>query len=157
MTLVFNTIVPLLTLTILNYLTYKAIMQSLKLGSQPQTVTNTPGGSVGGTGNEVAPPSQYVRKIVSFYRNPGGLNRNRNHSLPSSSNIEGLRIHHGGENLVRKREARITKASIGITIMFLICNTPRVIPNLFEVLADEFPKVIGFKVIYYILSRYLHL
>ena len=83
---------------------------------------------------------------VHTYRKPG-FNRARNHSLPNSQGIlrdnEGLRIHHGGESLVRKREARITKASIGITIMFLICNTPRVIPNLVEVLMDQkaFPKV----------------
>jgi hypothetical protein len=58
------------------------------------------------------------------------------------NNFEGLRSH-GGENIVRKREARITKASIAITIMFVFCHTPRVIPNLFEVLGDPstFPKV----------------
>jgi hypothetical protein len=84
--------------------------------------------------------------FVCTYRKPA-FNRARNHSLSNPEVIlngnEGLRIHHGGESLVRKRETRITKASIGITIMFLICNTPRVIPNLVEVLMDQkaFPKV----------------
>jgi hypothetical protein len=85
--------------------------------------------------------------FICSYRKPG-FNRAQNNSLPNTEGIsngnEGLRIHNGGESLVRKREARITKASIGITIMFLICNTPRVIPNLVEVLMDQnaFPKVI---------------
>lgn len=58
---------------------------------------------------------------------------------------DGLRSH-GGENIVRKREARITKASIAITIMFVICHTPRVIPNVMEVALerDAFPKVINY-------------
>ena len=84
--------------------------------------------------------------LICTFRKPG-FKRARNHSLSNPEVIlngnEGLRIHHGGESLVRKRETRITKASIGITIMFLICNTPRVIPNLVEVLMDQkaFPKV----------------
>jgi len=54
---------------------------------------------------------------------------------------DGLRSH-GGENILRKREARITKASIAITIMFVICHTPRVVPNVMEVALeqDAFPK-----------------
>lgn len=44
---------------------------------------------------------------------------------------DGLRSH-GGGGTVRKREARITKASIGITVMYLLCHTSRVIPNLYE-------------------------
>ena len=43
MTLVFNTVIPLLTLTILNFLTFKAIKQSMKLYSQPPTINSTPG------------------------------------------------------------------------------------------------------------------
>ena len=88
----------------------------------------------------------FSSSFICTYRKPG-FNRARNHSLPNSEGIlngnEGLRIHNGGESLVRKRETRITKASIGITVMFLICNTPRVIPNLVEVLMDQnaFPKV----------------
>ena len=91
--------------------------------------------------------SRFLSLFICTYRKPG-FNRARNNSLPNTEGIsnsnEGLRIHNGGESLVRKREARITKASIGITIMFLICNTPRVIPNLVEVLMDQnaFPKVI---------------
>ena len=60
----------------------------------------------------------------------------------SVNDPDGLRSH-GGENILRKREARITKASIAITIMFVICHTPRVVPNVMEVALeqDAFPKV----------------
>ena len=90
--------------------------------------------------------SGFSSLFICSYRKPGS-NKDRNHSLPDTEGIlsanEGLRIHHGGESLVRKREARITKASIGITLMFLVCNTPRVIPNVVELLMGQnaFPKV----------------
>ena len=90
--------------------------------------------------------SGFSSLFICTYRKPGS-NKDQNQSLPDSEGIlnanEGLRIHHGGESLVRKREARITKASIGITLMFLVCNTPRVIPNLVELLMGQnaFPKV----------------
>ena len=83
MTLIFNTLLPLLSLGLLNYLTYKAMSQS--------------------------------------------VHNNDNNQLRS----------HGGGGTVRKREARITKASIGITLMFLICHAPRVLPNLNEIIGDE--------------------
>ena len=86
MTLIFNTLVPVTTLSILNYLTYKAMSKSIHNNDQE------------------------------------GAN--------------GLRSH-GGGGTVRKREARITKASIGITVMYLICHTPRVIPNLYETAGIE--------------------
>ena len=83
MTLIFNTLLPVMTLGILNYLTYKALSQS--------------------------------------------VHNNENNQLRS----------HGGGETVRKRETRITKASIGITLMYLVCHTPRVIPNLNEIIANE--------------------
>ena len=67
---------------------------------------------------------------------------NTNTSTVLNPSADGLRSH-GGENIVRKREARITKASIAITLMFVICHTPRIIPNVMEVALeqDAFPKV----------------
>ena len=53
----------------------------------------------------------------------------------------GLRIHYKGNNTLRKIEFRITKASIGITIMYLICHTPRVITNLTITIVDKNPEV----------------
>ena len=53
-----------------------------------------------------------------------------------------LRIHYKGENSLRKMESRITKASIGITIVYLICHTPRAITNLSEILEHKNTEVI---------------
>ena len=92
MTLIFNTLLPVFTLSILNYLTYKAMSKSIHNNDHGQPLTN--------------------------------------------SQTSGLRSH-GGGGTVRKREARITKASIGITVMYLICHTPRVIPNLYETAGIE--------------------
>lgn len=131
MSLIFNTLLPLLTLTILNYMTYQAIQKSIQLqAAASQVVTKT------------------VDETDEFLRTPRRRFSSRQKSTASSVQIkmqalEGLRSHGSSENTVRKIEARITKASIGITIMFLVCHTPRVIPNLFEVLVDQntFPKV----------------
>lgn len=127
MSLIFNTVLPLLTLTILNYLTYQAIQKSLQLANNPPS-------------NNAEIPDQNLRRIFSLK----SMSRKTSTVTINSTNPQdGLRIHLNGENLIRKREARITKASIGITIMFLICHTPRVIPNLFEFLVDpnSFPGV----------------
>ena len=97
MNLIFNIILPFLTLAILNYLTYKAMM-------------------------------------------PHCRQSNLNGSIVLAN---GLRIHYKGNNSLRKIEYRITKASIGITIMYLICHTPRVITNLSEILVDEDVEVIN--------------
>ena len=156
MTLIFNTLLPLITLTTLNYLTYKALKRSVTLskGAQQNQGINNRHDLLAQRNSD----SQYVRRIVSFYKNssreteknPQDPEKNpqdseiRIQENPTNpkSHQEGLRSH-GGENLIRKREARITKASIGITVMFVVCHTPRVIPNLFEVLVDPstFPKV----------------
>ena len=53
----------------------------------------------------------------------------------------GLRIHYKGNNTLRKIEFRITKASIGITIMYLICHSPRIITNLTITMVDKNPEV----------------
>ena len=68
------------------------------------------------------------------------------HCRQSNSNgstilANGLRIHYKGNNTLRKIEFRITKASIGITIMYIICHTPRVITNLTIILVDKDPEV----------------
>ena len=55
----------------------------------------------------------------------------------------GLRIHYKGNNTLRKIEIRITKASIGITIMYLFCHTPRVITNLTRTIVDKDPEVLN--------------
>lgn len=132
MSLIFNTLLPLLTLTILNYMTYQAIQKSIQLQAvASQVVTRT------------------VDETSEFLKTPCRRFSSRQRSSVSVVNkiniqkLDGLRSHGSSENTVRKIEARITKASIGITIMFLICHTPRVIPNLFEVLVDQstFPKV----------------
>ena len=47
----------------------KAIKESMKcLSSQPQTISNTPVGSTNHEVQQQQQPSQYVRRIVSFYR-----------------------------------------------------------------------------------------
>jgi hypothetical protein len=46
-------------------------------------------------------------------------------------------------NVIRKREVRITRACIAITLMFVVCNTPRCVPNLMEIFMkpEDFPHV----------------
>ena len=95
MNLIFNIILPFLTLSILNYLTYKAMPHCQQSNLNGTTILSN-----------------------------------------------GLRIHYKGNNSLRKMESRITKASIGITIMYLICHTPRVITNLSEILEDKNLEVI---------------
>ena len=64
------------------------------------------------------------------------------HHQQSNSNSttilsNGLRIHYKVGNSLLKMESRITRASIGITIMYLFCHTPRVITNLSAILEDK--------------------
>ena len=94
MNLIFNIILPFLTLAILNYLTYKAMPHCQQSNLNGTTILSN-----------------------------------------------GLRIHYKVDNSLRKMESRITKASIGITIMYFICHTPRVITNLSEILVDKDPEV----------------
>ena len=69
------------------------------------------------------------------------MQRNSQNNLRSfnGGNGNGI-IRRSCENTLRRREARITRASIAITVMFVVCHAPRCIPNLMELL-KYFPQV----------------
>lgn len=60
----------------------------------------------------------------------------------------GPKLRRSTENTLRKREMRITNASIVIVIIFVICHSPRFLPNVIELFLkqQEFPKVLTFSV-----------
>ena len=75
MTLIFNTIIPLLTMGILNYLIYKAMRRSLKLnrhrtssrmGNGVQTFP--PAATDGGTYSSSQTRSRYIRYLCCKYK-----------------------------------------------------------------------------------------
>ena len=47
------------------------------------------------------------------------------------------------EHELKKRDAKYTRASVVMVIVFVVCNTPRFVPNVMELFIDQiqFPKV----------------
>lgn len=56
----------------------------------------------------------------------------------------GGQLRRSGEHTLRKREVRITRTSVALTLMFLICHAPRFIPNITEIVCGHrnLPKVL---------------
>lgn len=54
-----------------------------------------------------------------------------------------LKRNAANEREMKKRDAKYTRASIVMVVLYIICNTPRVIPNVMEILiaVEEFPFV----------------
>ena len=79
----------------------------------------------------------------SSFRFLSGLSDGACSTNGAQASTDGLRSHGGAVNIVRKRETRITRASIAITVMFVLCHTPRVVPNVLEVFLEpsSFPRV----------------
>ena len=50
------------------------------------------------------------------------------------------------EHELKKRDAKYTRASVVMVIVFVVCNTPRFVPNVMELFIsqDQFPKVRSF-------------
>ena len=49
----------------------------------------------------------------------------------------------GNEKELKKRDAKYTRAAIFLVLLFIFCNSPRLIPNCMELLFkfEDFPEV----------------
>lgn len=84
----------------------------------------------------------------------GTISPSRNHravhflsSRQSSTATEMRRVvGHGGhvnEAAYKKRDAKYTRAAVVMVVAFVVCNTPRFVPNIMEIFIklDDFPSV----------------
>jgi len=56
---------------------------------------------------------------------------------------EGMRRVGGNEKEMKKRDAKYTRASVAMVLVYLFCNSPRLVPNFYEIFygAPQFPDV----------------
>ncbi|XP_059096177.1 G-protein coupled receptor daf-37-like isoform X2 [Tigriopus californicus] len=139
MNLVVNMIIPFLTMGIMNYIIYRAMNHSHNLTRASITTFRSSSTSTLGGAHRINAHQPEQRRPTLQRRASSLLLRNFGSSRNSDQPQQNLR--RSCENVLRKREARITRASIAITIMFVICHVPRCIPNVMEILRpEESPK-----------------
>ena len=91
-----------------------------------------------------------IKFFILFYR--------QNSSKSSTKNIVSGRKY---EAEYKKRDAQYTRASVVMVMAFIVCNTPRFIPNVMEIFVelDQWPQVstecfVKFLYIHYLLSHF---
>ncbi|TRY62997.1 hypothetical protein TCAL_11176 [Tigriopus californicus] len=87
------------------------------------------------------------RTMKNFRDIPSGPNGSKNHGqssmrLSGRGNDTGMRRVAGNEREMKKRDAKYTRASVVMVLVFVVCNAPRLIPNIMEIFISyqDFPR-----------------
>ena len=144
MNLIFNMLLPFVTMGVMNYLIYQAMSKSRRQQQAPPATRASVRGR--GGANQINAHAPFLRRSVSNRRQSSLLTRSSSTSAsvatanPGSSDPN---LRRSCESVLRKRETRITRASIAITVMFVVCHLPRCIPNIMEIFlsSEDSPRV----------------
>jgi hypothetical protein len=133
--LIVNICLPLTSLIAMNICIYKTMRNQWyrqNHGNPEGTVNGSPSSARGGMGREST-------RIVHF--------------LSSRQSSAATEVHHQGirrvgginEAAYKKRDAKYTRASVVMVVAFVVCNTPRFVPNIMEIFLslEDFPQVRG--------------
>ena len=173
--MIINIILPLALLVAMNICIYRT-MRSHRYTMRPQEEAAAAAANTAASAsvpNHLPPPANhnFIRKSMS--QPPAGANnssnvsllnclfgnlfsRGRRSSLPTSEPSMGsqhllhsctIRRTGYNESEFKKRDFKYTRASVAIVIVFVVCNAPRLIPNIMEIFIDplKFPEASTFK------------
>ena len=169
--MIINIILPLALLVAMNICIYRT-MRSHRYTMRPQEEAAAAAANTAASAsvpNHLPPPANHNFILKSMSQPPVAANnssngsllnclfcnmfgRGRRSSLPTSEPSMGsqhllhsctIRRTGYNESEFKKRDFKYTRASVAIVIVFVVCNAPRLIPNIMEIFIDplKFPEV----------------
>ena len=107
--------------------------------------------------HENQPTNSFLCLLLGRRRSSTAFNDHNTGSQGSQHRLHSSGIRRVGglnESEFKKRDFKYTRASVAIVIVFVICNTPRLVPNVMEIFIsmEDFPKVLEMKPIYIFLE-----